>query len=56
MKSMLKAQQSAKSLTDAVPVLGTNPDMLRLRLDGGNIAATLARRCRLKSSTRLTSW
>ena len=39
---MLKPESLRKSLADAVPVLATNPEMLRLYVDGGNIAATLA--------------
>jgi hypothetical protein len=40
---MQKPNSLRKALTDAVPVLRTNPDMLRLRLDDGNNTATLAR-------------
>lgn len=40
---MLKPNSLRKALTDAVPVLRTNPDMLHLRLDDGNNTATLAR-------------
>lgn len=43
MKSMQKPNSLRKALTDAVPVLRTNPDMLCLRLDDGNNTATLAR-------------
>lgn len=39
---MLKPDSLRKALTDAVPVLRTNPDMLRLFVDNGKIAATLA--------------
>ncbi|EKN4168529.1 phage tail protein [Yersinia enterocolitica] len=39
---MLKPDSLRKTLTDAVPVLRTNPDMLRLFVDNGKIAATLA--------------
>ncbi|CAM7595118.1 Phage tail protein [Phytobacter diazotrophicus] len=39
---MLKPDSLRKALTDAAPVLAANPDMLRLYVDGGNIAATLA--------------
>ena len=39
---MLKPDSLRKALTDASPVLAANPDMLRLYVDGGNIAATLA--------------
>jgi len=39
---MLKPESLRKALADAVPVLATNPEMLRLYVDGGNIAATLA--------------
>lgn len=48
---MQKPNSLRKALTDAVPVLRTNPDMLCLRLDDGNNTATLARSCRLKSGT-----
>ena len=40
---MQKPNSLRKALTDAVPVLRTNPDMLHLRLDDGNNTATLAR-------------
>lgn len=40
---MLKPNSLRKALTDAVPVLRTNPDMLCLRTDDGNNTATLAR-------------
>ncbi|HHA0035203.1 TPA: phage tail protein [Yersinia enterocolitica] len=39
---MLKPDSLRKTLTDAVPVLRTNPDMLSLFVDNGKIAATLA--------------
>lgn len=39
---MLKPDSLRKTLTDAVPVLRTNPDMLRLYVDNGQIASTLA--------------
>ncbi|CNE08705.1 phage tail protein [Yersinia kristensenii] len=39
---MLKPDSLRKTLTEAVPVLRTNPDMLRLFVDNGKIAATLA--------------
>lgn len=39
---MLKPDSLRKALTDALPVLRTNPDMLRLFVDNGKIAATLA--------------
>ncbi|EPE4190751.1 phage tail protein [Yersinia enterocolitica] len=39
---MLKPDNLRKTLTDAVPMLRTNPDMLRLFVDNGKIAATLA--------------
>lgn len=39
---MLKPDSLRRALTDAVPALRTNPDMLRLFIDNGNIAATLA--------------
>ncbi|PSN08530.1 phage tail protein [Siccibacter turicensis] len=39
---MLKPDSLRKALTDAVPALRTNPDMLRLFIDNGSIAATLA--------------
>jgi len=39
---MLKPDSLRQALTDAVPVLRTNPDMLRLFIDNGKIAATLA--------------
>lgn len=40
---MQKPNSLRKALTDAVPVLRTNPDMLCLRTDDGNNTATLAR-------------
>ena len=40
---MLKPNSLRKALTDAVPVLRTNPDMLLVFIDNGNNAATLAR-------------
>lgn len=40
---MLKPNSLRKALTDAVPVLRTNPDMLRVFIDSGNNVATLAR-------------
>ncbi|EKM6459482.1 phage tail protein [Cronobacter dublinensis] len=39
---MKKPESLRKALTDALPVLRTNPDMLRLFIDNGQIAATLA--------------
>ncbi|MEB7556413.1 phage tail protein [Kluyvera cryocrescens] len=39
---MLKPDSLRKALTDAVPVLRTSPDMLRLYVDNGQIASTLA--------------
>lgn len=39
---MLKPASLRNALYDAVPVLRTNPDMLRLFVDNGKIAATLA--------------
>lgn len=39
---MKKPDSLRKALTDAVPALRTNPDMLRLFVDNGKIAATLA--------------
>lgn len=39
---MLKPDSLRKALTDAVPVLRNNPDMLRLFIDNGKIASTLA--------------
>lgn len=39
---MLKPNSLRKALTDAVPVLNTNPDMLRVFIDKGNNTATLA--------------
>ncbi|WP_044489490.1 phage tail protein [Enterobacter sp. R4-368] len=39
---MLKPDSLRKALTNAAPVLAANPDMLRLYVDSGNIAATLA--------------
>lgn len=39
---MLKPDSLRKALSDAVPVLRTNPDMLRLFIDNGKIASTLA--------------
>ncbi|PJR60554.1 phage tail protein [Klebsiella sp. K-Nf6] len=40
---MLKPNSLRKALTDAVPVLRSNPDMLRVFIDSGNNVATLAR-------------
>ncbi|HBW2818517.1 TPA: phage tail protein [Klebsiella pneumoniae] len=40
---MLKPNSLRKVLTDAVPVLRTNPDMLLVFIDNGNNVATLAR-------------
>ncbi|ARX38659.1 phage tail protein [Klebsiella pneumoniae] len=40
---MQKPNSLRKALTDAVPVLRINPDMLCLRLDDGSNTATLAR-------------
>lgn len=39
---MLKPNSLRKALTDAVPVLNTNPDMLHVFIDNGNNTATLA--------------
>lgn len=39
---MLKPDSLRKTLTDAVPVLRTSPDMLRIYVDNGQIASTLA--------------
>ncbi|WP_105875086.1 phage tail protein [Cronobacter malonaticus] len=39
---MKKPESLRKALTDALPVLRNNPDMLRLFIDNGQIAATLA--------------
>ncbi|ELQ6106892.1 phage tail protein [Cronobacter turicensis] len=39
---MKKPESLRKALTDALPVLRINPDMLRLFIDNGQIAATLA--------------
>ncbi|MFJ5431004.1 phage tail protein [Pectobacterium actinidiae] len=40
---MLKPQSLRSALSDAVPVLKNNPDMLRVFIDSGAIASTLAR-------------
>lgn len=40
---MQKPNSLRKALTDAVPVLRTNPDMLLVFIDNGNNVATLAR-------------
>ncbi|EMN9739221.1 phage tail protein [Klebsiella quasipneumoniae] len=40
---MLKPNSLRKALTEAVPVLRTNPDMLLVFIDNGNNVATLAR-------------
>ncbi len=59
---MLKPESLRKALADAVPVLKTNPEMLRLFVDSGNLVATLAAsprsppRCRSKSVTPLMWW
>ena len=39
---MLKPAQLRKALTDAVPVLQTSPDQLRMFVDNGRIVSTLA--------------
>lgn len=39
---MLKPASLRQALCDAAPVLRNNPDMLRIFIDGGKIAATLA--------------
>ncbi|WP_058910975.1 phage tail protein [Entomohabitans teleogrylli] len=39
---MLKPRSLRKALTDAVPVLRKNPEMVRLFIDSGKIASTLA--------------
>ncbi|TCQ90212.1 MULTISPECIES: phage tail protein [Rahnella] len=39
---MLKPAQLRKALTDAVPVLQTSPDTLRMFVDNGRIVSTLA--------------
>ncbi|EKF2709667.1 phage tail protein, partial [Escherichia coli] len=39
---MLKPDSLRRALTDAVTVLKTNPDMLRIFVDNGSIASTLA--------------
>lgn len=39
---MLKPASLRKALCDAAPVLRNNPDMLRIFIDSGKIAATLA--------------
>ena len=39
---MLKPTQLRKALTDAVPVLQTSPDQLRMFVDNGRIVSTLA--------------
>lgn len=39
---MYKPKSLRKALTDAVPVLARNPDMMRVFIDNGNLASTLA--------------
>jgi hypothetical protein len=39
---VLKPAQLRKALTDAVPVLQTSPDQLRMFVDNGRIVSTLA--------------
>ncbi|EIY4357350.1 phage tail protein [Escherichia coli] len=39
---MYKLKSLRKALTDAVPVLARNPDMMRVFIDNGNLASTLA--------------
>ena len=39
---MYKPKSLRKALTDAVPVLARNPEMMRIFFDNGNIASTLA--------------
>ena len=39
---MLKPDSLRRALTDAVTVLKTSPDMLRIFVDNGSIASTLA--------------
>lgn len=39
---MIKPKSLRKALTEAVPMLRHNPDMLKMYLDRGNIVATLA--------------
>lgn len=38
---MYKPKSLRKALTDAVPVLARNPDMMRVFIDNGNLASTL---------------
>ena len=39
---MLKPDSLRRALTDAVTVLNTSPEMLRIFVDNGSIASTLA--------------
>ncbi|HAV7603083.1 TPA: phage tail protein [Escherichia coli] len=39
---MYKPKSLRKALTDAVPVLARNPDMMRIFIDNGKLASTLA--------------
>lgn len=39
---MFKPKSLRKALTDAVPVLKANPDMMRIFIDNGKLASTLA--------------
>lgn len=39
---MYKPKSLRKALTDAVPVLARNPDMMRVFIDNGKLASTLA--------------
>ncbi len=53
---MYKPKVCAKALTDAVPVLARNPDMMRVFIDNGILPRRWRRRCRLRTGTRLMWW
>lgn len=50
---MFKPKSLRNALTDAVPVLKQNPEMLRVFLDSGNSPLRLRPRCSSKTGTRL---
>lgn len=52
---MLKPDSLRRALTDAVTVLKTSPEMLRIFVDNGSIAPHWRGRCHLKSVTRSMS-
>ncbi len=50
---MYKPKSLRKALTDAVPVLARNPDMMRVFIDNGNLASTLATSLSFENRYRL---